>query len=62
MNPQWEMAEFQYRPRGWPQARRFVVARRFIPDEEPQSALFTLGRYVYRAWATNMNPTPAGIW
>lgn len=62
VNPQWEMAEFQYRPHGWPQARRFVVARRFIPDEEPQSTLFTLGRYVYRAWATNMNPTPAGIW
>ncbi len=62
VNPQWEMAEFQYRPHGWPQARRFVVTRRFIPDEEPQSTLFTLGRYVYRAWATNMNLTPAGIW
>ena len=62
VNPQWEMAEFQYRPHGWPQARRFVVARRFIPDEEPQSTLFTLGRYVYRAWVTNMNLTPAGIW
>ncbi len=61
-NSQWEMAEFQYRPHGWPQARRFVVARRFIPDEEPQSTLFTLGRYVYRAWVTNMNLTPAGIW
>jgi len=62
VNPQWEMAEFQYRPHGWPQASRFVVARRFIPDEEPQSTLFTLGRYVYRAWVTNMNLTPAGIW
>ena len=62
VNPQWEMAEFQYRPHGWPQARRFVVTRRFIPDEEPQSTLFTLGRYVYRAWVTNMNLTPAGIW
>ena len=62
VNPQWEMAEFQYRPHGWPQARRFVVARRFIPDEEPQSTLFTLGRYVYRAWVTNMNLTPSGVW
>jgi hypothetical protein len=62
VKPQWEMAEFQYRPHGWPQARRFVVARRFIPDEEPQSTLFTLGRYLYRAWVTNMNLTPAGIW
>ncbi len=62
VNRQWEMAEFQYRPHGWPQARRFVVARRFIPDEEPQSTLFTLGRYVYRAWVTNMNLTPSGVW
>jgi len=40
------MAEFDHRPHGWPQARRFVVARRFIPEEEPQTTLFTLGRYL----------------
>jgi len=62
VNRRWEMAEFEYRPHGWPPARRFVVARRFIPDEEPQSSLFTLGRYVYRAWVTNLNLTPAGVW
>src|SRR6266481_2688665 len=62
VNRQWEMAEYEYRPHGWPKARRFVVARRFIPDEEPQSTLFTLGRYVYRAWVTNMDLTPSGVW
>ena len=62
VNQEWEMAEFEYRPHGWPQARRFVVARRFIPDEEPPSTLFILGRYVYRAWVTNMDLTPFGIW
>ena len=62
VNQEWEMAEFEYRPHGWPQARRFVVARRFIPDEEPQSTLFILGRYVYRAWVTNLDLTPSGIW
>ena len=62
VNRQWEMAEFEYRPQGWPHARRFVVARRFIPDEEPHSTLFTLGRYVYRAWVTNMDLTPSGVW
>jgi Transposase DDE domain group 1 len=62
VNQRWEMAEFEYRPHGWPKARHFVVARRFIPVEEPQSTLFTLGRYMYRAWVTNMNLTPAGIW
>ena len=41
----------------------FVVARRFIPAEEPQSTLFTLGRYMYRAWVTNMDLTLlVGVW
>src|SRR5213594_1910775 len=62
VNPRWEMAEFEHRPHGWPQARRFVVARRFIPEEEPQTTLFILERYVYRAWVTNMNLTPDGVW
>jgi len=62
VNPQWEMAEFEYRPHGWPHVRRFVVARRFVPDDEPQSTLFSLGRYVYRAWVTNMDLTPSGVW
>src|SRR5580692_8506470 len=56
------MAEYEYRPHGWPKARRFVVARRFVPGEDPPSTLFTLGRYMYRAWVTNMNLTPVGIW
>jgi hypothetical protein len=62
VNPEWEMAEFEYRPHGWPQARRFVVARRFIPAEEAEITLFTMGRYMYRAWVTNMDLTPSGIW
>jgi len=62
VNRQWEMADFEHRPHGWPQVRRFVVARRFIPEEEPQTTLFTLGRYVYRAWVTNMDLTPVGVW
>src|SRR5664279_1298024 len=31
INRLWEMAEFDHRPHGWPHARHFVVARRFIP-------------------------------
>ena len=62
INRQWEMAEFEHRPHGWPQARHFVVARRFIPDEEAQITLFTMGRYMYRAWVTNMDLTPPGVW
>jgi hypothetical protein len=62
VNSVWEMAEFEHRSHGWPYARRFCVARRFIPNEETQSTLFSLGRHVYRVWVTNMNLTPAGIW
>jgi hypothetical protein len=31
------------------EARRFVVARRFIEPEEAETTLFAKGRYVYRA-------------
>jgi len=62
VNSVWEMAEFEHRSHGWPYARRFCVARRFIPNVENQSTLFALGRHVYRVWVTNMNLTPAGIW
>jgi len=62
INRKWEMAEFEHRPHGWPRARRFVVARRFIQAEEAETTLFAMGRYIYRAWVTNLPLTPAGIW
>ena len=58
----WEMADFEHRPQTWSQARRFVVARRFLAAEEKQPTLFALGRYVYRAWVTNLSLTPLGVW
>jgi Transposase DDE domain group 1 len=39
-----------------------VVARRLIDDNDAQATLFAMGRYLYRAWATNMELTPAGVW
>lgn len=62
VNRNWEMADFEHRSHGWPTARRFVVARRFLSEEEAQPTLFALGRYIYRAWVTNLPLTPAGIW
>jgi hypothetical protein len=62
VNHDWEMADFEHRSQGWPKARRCVVARRFISEQEVQPTLFALGRYVYRAWVTNLALTPAGIW
>jgi hypothetical protein len=62
MNSSWEIAEFEHRPQGWPHARRCIVARRLIEESDPEPTLFTMGRYVYRAWHTNLPLTAAGVW
>jgi Transposase DDE domain group 1 len=62
MNPNWEIAEFEHRPHDWPHARRCIVARRRIEEIDPHPTLFTLERYVYRAWHTNLSLTPVGVW
>jgi len=62
LNPHWEIGECEYRAQGWAQARRCIVARRRIEETEPEPTLFTLERYAYRAWISNMSLTPAGVW
>ena len=62
LNARWEIAEFEHRLTGWPCARRCVVARRKIEETEPEPTLFNLDRYLYRAWFTNLDLTPAGVW
>jgi hypothetical protein len=62
LNPRWEIAEFEHRASDWPRARRCIVARRLIEEAEPEPTLFTLERYLYRAWFTNLPLTPAGVW
>jgi hypothetical protein len=62
MNLRWEIAEFEHRPHGWPHARRCIVARKKIEESDPEPTLFTLERYGYRAWHTNLSLTPAGVW
>jgi hypothetical protein len=62
LNPRWEIAEFEHRISGWPQSRRCIVARRLIEETDPEPTLFTLERYLYRAWFTSLPLTPAGIW
>jgi len=58
----WECAEGEFRAQGWSRARRIVVVRRLIEAHDPQPTLFAMGRYVYRAWATNLSLTPPGVW
>jgi hypothetical protein len=61
-NPRWECAEGEFRAHGWKQARRIVVARRGIEEDDPEPTLFAMGRYLYRVWITNLSLTPAGVW
>jgi hypothetical protein len=58
----WECAEGEFRAQGWSRARRIVVVRRLLEEHDPQPTLFAMGRYVYRAWATNLDLTPPGVW
>jgi hypothetical protein len=62
LNARWEIGEFEHRLGGWPCARRCVVARRRIEETEPEPTLFALDRHLYRAWFTNLELTPAGVW
>jgi hypothetical protein len=61
-NARWQLAETEYRALGWPHARRIIVARRFIEKEDAQTTLFAVGRYLYRAWTTNLDLTPVAVW
>lgn len=62
LNPQWEIAECEHRVSERAPVRRCIVARRPIEETEPQPTLFTLARYAYRAWMTNLPLSPAGVW
>jgi len=58
----WECAEGEFHAQGWSRARRIVAVRRLLEEHDPQPTLFAMGRYVYRAWATNLALTPPGVW
>src|SRR5204863_3788172 len=62
LNTRWEISEREHHPSDWRQARRCVVARRLIEETDPEPTLFTLERYLYRAWFTSLPLTPAGVW
>ena len=61
-NAQWEIAECEHRVSERAPLRRCIVARRPIEETETQLTLFTLARYAYRAWWTNLALSPPGVW
>jgi len=62
LNPEWEIAECEHRVAERAPVRRCIVARRPLAETEPEPTLFTLARYAYRAWVTNLPLSPAGVW
>jgi len=62
LNSRWEIADGEHRTSPGAPARRCVVARRPIEATDPEPTLFTLERYLYRAWITNLSLTAAGVW
>lgn len=58
-----EAAALTYQPRTWPQARRFIIIRRPIPEEpSAQLRLFKLNGYSYEALVTNLPLLPLNVW
>src|SRR6266568_4176336 len=62
LNPRWEIAQCEHRTSERAPARRCVVARRPVEETDPEPTLFTLQRYLYRAWITTLDLSPAGVW
>jgi len=62
LNARWEIAECEHRPSDWKAGRRCIVTRRRIEESEPEPTLFTLERYLYRAWVSNSTLSPPGVW
>ena len=62
LDGRWALDDFEYQPGAWPQKRRFIAVRRRLHADEPQPTLFTLGRYCYHVYATNLPVGAARVW
>jgi hypothetical protein len=59
----WGAAEFFYKPFRWKKPHRFVVIRRPLPEKDSeQLTLFTLKRYSYQVFVTNLPLRAEEIW
>lgn len=61
VNAQWEMGECDHQLQSWSEGRRHVFARRLIEASEGPPSLFTMGRYQYRGWVTNLDLSSPGV-
>lgn len=59
----WSVAEFQHMPMRWKKPHRFIVIRRKLPAKtEERPTLFTMERYSYQIFVTNLPLEAHNIW
>jgi hypothetical protein len=59
----WATAEFLYQPFRWKKQYRFVVIRRPLPEKDSQQlTLFTLERFAYQIFVTDLSLEAKNIW
>ncbi len=59
----WAAAELHYAPHNWKKPRRFIVIRRPLPEKDSeQLTLFTIQRYSYQVFVTNLPLKPENVW
>lgn len=62
VSPHWALAEIPYQATGWLRERRIIAVRKQLADTDPQPTLFTVGRYAYHAFVTNLHVGPERVW
>jgi hypothetical protein len=62
IDDRWAATDFWYQPQGWRQERRFVAVRKRLDPNDPEPTLFSLGRFAYHAYVTNLPVEPVRVW
>lgn len=62
IDDRWASATTQYQATTWRDKRRIIAIRKALSEVDPQPTLFTMGRYAYHAYVTNLDLTPERVW
>jgi hypothetical protein len=62
LDERWAFAQTRYQAAGWSESRRIIAVRRRLTDTDDVPTLFSLGRYTYQAYVTNLDVSPERVW
>jgi hypothetical protein len=62
LDERWAFAETRYQATGWRASRRIIAVRKRLTDLDDAPTLFSLGRYTYQAYVTNLEVAPDRVW